>query len=463
MAKRIFFLIIFSFSLFAQDSDIKTSDNPYGLTHDGSNFWYIDSRQRSIYRIDENGNRERFNLNIPGLTGIHFDPVEGRIFAAAGSKVYKIHPVTGKITDRIFLPLKNIRGLATHQGIIYLLGKDDGKVHFYDQGAKMMVGGFFSDLANPRDITLGRNSIWISEADNGNIFRYDPKSGKITGSIKAPAREVRGLVFTGARLWVVDSENKVVKNLSFMETDRFIASNENKLKVTVSLSFNLDAKSLGFAEIAVIPPPTTEYQRVREIEFKNPDFTSDFLFGKIGYVKKLSIDDLKIGHKAEFTFSLITYDLRYFINDDYYSSHEPIPGDIITYSQAADKANDRSIKDYTGKLYDNRIYRKNFSDLYQKLNDYGFPVRSAINYSVDTLQRETVFHPYLKSYGWIPLDSVPLKSGESSRYFTRNNNSFDLVFSNGNEEIISPVFFRENPQAEWKNIKAEIKITAEKD
>lgn len=94
----IILLFVVSTPVFDQDQEIKLTENAYGLTYDGTNFWYLDSTHRSLYRVDPTGRQESFSLNIPFLAGISFDPREGRIFVGARKLVLKVEPNTGGVS-----------------------------------------------------------------------------------------------------------------------------------------------------------------------------------------------------------------------------------------------------------------------------------------------------------------------------------------------------------------------------
>lgn len=98
-------LVVISTPVFDQDQEIKLTENAYGFTYDGTNFWYLDSTHRSLYRVDPNGKQESFSLNVPFLTGINFDSREGRIFVAGRKLILKVEPNTGGVTERI--PVRN--------------------------------------------------------------------------------------------------------------------------------------------------------------------------------------------------------------------------------------------------------------------------------------------------------------------------------------------------------------------
>ncbi|TGL63188.1 hypothetical protein EHQ58_01740, partial [Leptospira ognonensis] len=216
------FILLITLPIFSQESkEYKLTDKAYGLAWDGVNFWFIDTSRRALIKINEIGEQEIFNLGLANLRGISFDQREGRLLVVAPKLILKIDPNTGGITDKISIPIPNIAGIASVGNFYYLLDLETSKVQIFDKGSSILVGGFFTDRTRPRDICYGRDSLWISDSSDNSIYRYDVKSGKITGSIKTNLKSVRGVLLSGSKLWVVDRENHEIKNIPFVETERF--------------------------------------------------------------------------------------------------------------------------------------------------------------------------------------------------------------------------------------------------
>nr|MCU0823437.1 hypothetical protein [Leptospira sp.] len=241
MRQMILILLFLPLSfIFPQEAkEYKLTDKAYGLAWDGVHFWYIDTNRRAIIKINENGEQEIFNLGLANLRGISFDQREGKLLVVAPKQILKLDPNSGGITDKINIPLQNIAGIASFGNYYYILDLDSGKVQIYDQATALLIGGFFTDRIRPRDICYGRDSLWISDSSDNSVYRYDSKTGKITGSIKTSLRSIRGLLLSGSKLWVVDRENKEIKNIPFVETERFIASGEEEYSLEVTLKFKI--------------------------------------------------------------------------------------------------------------------------------------------------------------------------------------------------------------------------------
>lgn len=313
----IIFLFVVSTPIFDQDQEIKLTENAYGFTYDGTNFWYLDSTHRSLYRVDPNGRQESFSLNIPFLTGINFDPREGRIFVGARKLVLKVEPNTGGVTERIPVPIEKIGGVASQDSLLYILDQENGKISILDKATGKLIGGFLTDRAQPRDLIFARDSIWVSDSSDGNIYRYNPDNGAITGSIKTPSKEIRGMVFLGSKIFVVDRAAKEVRKISFVETDRFIASGETIHLMKIRVTFSLNELSVAGGSLGIFQPPTTEHQRIRNLKVNQPGFKQDFIGNEKAFVKILGVDDSKGKQTLEYSFEVRTQNIRYYVTDDF--------------------------------------------------------------------------------------------------------------------------------------------------
>ncbi len=462
----LFLILLFSFSIgiFPEDVEEYTlSESPYGLTFDGSNFWYIDTKRRALYKIDEIGRQEVFNLNIPKLTGITFDPREGRIFVASSRVILKVEPNTGGVTDRIYIPIDKIGGIASVGGILYILNSENGKVAIYDKATEQIIGGFFSDRSEPKDICYGRESLWISDSTDGNIYRYNIDTGKITGSIKSPGKDIRGLVFIGSKLWVVDKEEKKAKRINYIETDRFIASLEKEFNIEVELTFSLNEPSIAGGELAILFPPTTEHQRIRNVKADDEKFkinTSEFDIRSL--VKDLVIGDSIGKQTIKYSFGIRTQNIRYYVTDEYLAKKEILTADLLPFQKFPEAAKGKNATFFMNKLFDGRLYNSTFPSLISNLLTNGFPVRPSLSVKIDDKGKGKISesaNAYILNYGWVPINEVKLSSGETSRSFVKPEAILDLVHSPSYEVLKSPLFFRKSKNLPWANLEAEIKIS----
>lgn len=465
MKRFISYLILLAFSLgtlYAEDvEEYLLSDSPYGLTYDGTNFWYIDTKRRAMYRIDELGRQEVFNLNIAKLSGISFDSREGKLFIAAPRMIIKVEPNTGGVTERIPVPIDKIGGIASVGTVLYILNAENGKISIYDKATNLISGGFLTDRSEPKDLCYSRDSLWVSDSADGNIYRYDVNTGKITGSIKSPGKDIRGLVFIGSKLWVVDKDEKKAKRINYIETDRFIASLEKEYSFDVEVSFSLNDPSIAGGELAILLPPLTEHQRVRSVKSNDDRFKQGFAVNDIrALIKNLTIGDITGKQTVNYSFSVRTQSLRYYITEEYLNKKENFPFDIATYQKNPEAAKGKREIFFVTKLFDARLYNSTFTGMFGNLLAAGFPVKPAITVIVNNNETRLSHKGYvfILSYGWVPINEVKLLSGEGSLSFISQENSIDLVHSPSFEPIKSPVFYRNTKGSPWQNLEATINL-----
>ncbi|MCW7474238.1 NHL repeat-containing protein [Leptospira levettii] len=459
--KRIWILLfIFTLPLFAQESkEYKLSDKAYGLAWDGVNFWYIDTNRRAIIKINEIGEQEIYNLGLANLRGISFDSREGKILVVAPKQILKLDPNSGGITDKISIPLANVAGIASVGNYYYILDLDSGKVQIYDQSTSLLIGGFFTDRTRPRDICYGRDSLWISDSADNSIYRYDTKTGKITGSIKTNLRSVRGVLLSGSKLWVVDRENKEIKNIPFIETERFIASGEEEFNLEVTLKFKLDSVSLSKAQIAILHPPSNEQQRIRGVKFTDSSYAPSFIQRNRVHLKKLSIEDLPGEQIVKYKFSSKNQFIKYYVTDDYLDKEATYPGDVIPFYEKPQEDIKLLPRDYLDLIYQTRQISVSISDFKEKMKESGIPVQSFRMIRFDKGKPKSIqdsLSVFLLGYGWIPIADLGLGSNTDKRYFEKKETDLILYQSLNLKNSISPVYFRKDTNSEWENLPAEI-------
>ncbi|EPG57422.1 hypothetical protein [Leptospira borgpetersenii] len=459
----IILLFVVSTPVFDQDQEIKLTENAYGLTYDGTNFWYLDSTHRSLYRVDPNGRQESFSLNIPFLTGISFDPREGRIFVGARKLVLKVEPNTGGVTERIPVPIEKIGGIASQNSLLYILDQENGKISILDKATGKLIGGFLTDRAQPRDLVFARDSIWVSDSSDGNIYRYDPDNGAITGSIKTPSKEIRGMVFLGSKIFIVDRAGKEVRKISFVETDRFIASGEKIHLIKIRVTFSLNQLSIAGGSLGIFQPPTTEHQRIRNLKINQPGFKQDFIGNEKAFVKILGVDDSKGKQILEYSFEVRTQNIRYYVTDEFLEKKESIGDDLKPFLKGEPLETQRNSY-YVDKIFDARLFRSTISALKKNLLDSGVPVRSQYTVSIsgsDSVSFKDTIDVYIPGFGWAPIQNVKPSSDESSRVFKKGEESIDLFRAENRNDIQSPIFYKSRDSEEWKNIPAEIQVILE--
>ncbi len=458
-------VVMIGFPLNSQEEgevDIQLTENPYGLAFDGTNFWFADSKRRAIIKVDPTGRQQAFNLGIAFIAGLNFDPREGKLFVATKRLVLKVEPNTGGVTERIAVPIDKIGGIANYQNYLYILDSDTGKITVYDKGSQAFLGGFLTDRAEPKDICFARDSLWITDSSDGNVYRYDPTSGKITGSIRSPSKDIRGIAILGSRIYVVDRTSREVKKISFVETDRFLSSGETTYLINIKLKYSLDDPSLVGGTLGLLPPPTTEHQRIRNLKTKDPKYKGDSVMGVRALSKKLGIDDPRGAQTLEYHFEARTTNVRYYVIDDFLKKKEEIPSDLAPFAK-----NKVTVKDKTGtyfidKIFDARLFRSDLEGLKKSLSDSGLPIRPVRTLSLSS-PASPVFKDtldiYIPGFGWVPLSSVKPEKIESSRSYQKGEDMVDLFRSEGWSALPSPLLFKAKDSDFWKPIPAEIEVT----
>lgn len=456
----IFLLIFISSGIFAQESkEYKLTDKAYGLAWDGVNFWYIDTNRRAIIKINEIGEQEIFNLGLANLRGISFDTREGKLLVVAPKQILKLDPNSGGITDKIQIPLSNVAGIASVGNYYYILDLDSGKVQIYDQSSSLMIGGFFTDRTRPRDICYGRDSLWISDSADNSIYRYDTKTGKITGSIKTNLRSIRGVLLSGSKLWVVDRENKEIKNIPFIETERFIASGEEEYNLEVSLKFKLDSVSLSKAQIAILHPPSNEQQRIRGVKFTDGTYQPSFIQRNRVHLKKLSIEDLPGEQIIKYKFSSKNQFIKYYVTDEYLDKEATYPNDVTSFYEKTNEELKFLPRDYLDAIYQARQTSISLNDFKEKMKEMGVPIQPFRMIRFEKGKPKSIQDSvsiFLLSYGWIPIADLGLGSNTDKRYFEKKETDLILFQSLNSKPSVSPVYFRKDANSEWENLPAEI-------
>jgi|JI8StandDraft_1071087.scaffolds.fasta_scaffold14396_2 hypothetical protein len=457
---KIIFLLLLAFPAFAQESkEYKLTDKAYGLAWDGGNFWFIDTSRRALIKINEIGEQEIYNLGLANLRGISFDQREGRLLVVAPKLIMKIDPNTGGITDKLTIPIQNIAGIASVGNFYYLLDLETSKVQIYDKASAFMVGGFFTDRTRPRDLCFGRDSIWISDSSDNSIYRYDVKTGKITGSIKTNLKSIRGVLLSGSKLWVVDRESHEIKNIPFVETERFIASGEEEYSLEVSLKFKIETVSISKAQIAIVHPPSNEGQRIRSVKFTDASYKPAFIQRNRVHLKKMSIEDTTGEQIIKYKFTSKNQFIKYYVGDDYLDKEVSYPPDISHYYDKS-KENPKSVtRDYIEMLNSIRLQNPDSNNFRANLLAQGIPsmpyrmIRFEKGKAMATEDATMIF---VLGYGWVPIANIPVTPVSDKRYFEKKETDLILFQSLSSVPSVSPVYFKKDATSEWENLPAEI-------
>ncbi|MDF3821440.1 hypothetical protein P3G55_16165 [Leptospira sp. 96542] len=453
-------MILFSLAIGAQESkEYKLSDKAYGLAWDGVNFWYIDTNRRAIIKINEIGEQEIFNLGLANLRGISFDQREGKLLVVAPKQILKLDPNTGGITDKIPLPLPNIAGIASVGNYYYLLDLESGKVQIYDQATSLLIGGFFTDRTRPRDICYGRESLWISDSSDNSVYRYDAKTGKITGSIKTNLKSIRGVLLSGSKLWVVDREEKELKNIPFIETERFIASGEEEFSLEVTVKFKISSGSLSKSQIAIFHPPSNEQQRIRSVKFFDTGYQPNFIQRNRVHIKKLSIEDLPGEQTVKYKFSSRNQFIKYYVGDEYLDKESNFPPDTANFYLKTNQNLKWNAREYLDAIFLTRQTAANNSEFSKKMTEMGVPIQPFRMIRFEKGKPKSIQDSvsiFIMGYGWVPIGDIALGTNTDNRYFEKKESDLILFQSMDLKPALSPVYFKKDANSEWENLPAEI-------
>lgn len=461
MRQMILILLFLPLSfIFPQEAkEYKLTDKAYGLAWDGVHFWYIDTNRRAIIKINENGEQEIFNLGLANLRGISFDQREGKLLVVAPKQILKLDPNSGGITDKINIPLQNIAGIASFGNYYYILDLDSGKVQIYDQATALLIGGFFTDRIRPRDICYGRDSLWISDSSDNSVYRYDSKTGKITGSIKTSLRSIRGLLLSGSKLWVVDRENKEIKNIPFVETERFIASGEEEYSLEVTLKFKINSTSLSKAQIAILHPPSNEQQRIRSVKFMEATYQPGFIQRNRAHIKKMTIEDLPGEQTLKYKFSSRNQFIKYYVGEEYLTKESNYPNDVSFY-YSKDKENPKwTARDYLDAIFLARQTADSLNDFKAKITEVGVPIQPFRMIRFEQGKPKSIQDSvsiFVLGYGWVPIADFALGANSDKRYFEKKETDLILYNSLDANPSVSPIYFRKDTNSPWENLPAEI-------
>jgi hypothetical protein len=445
--------------------EYKITDKAYGIAWDGTYLYYLDSGRRALIRFDEQGRQEIFNLGLPNMRGISFDTKEGRLLVTAPKMVLKIDPNTGGITERVPIPLPQLSGIIAVDSLYYLLDLESGRVHYYDRATGLLAGGFITDRPSPKDIAYGKNSIWVSDSSNGSIYRYNPDTGRITGSIQAPASDIRGILFSGAKLWVVDRTSKEIRNVAYLETDRFISSGESEYQVRIKFNYNLPEVPLQNAEIAIIQPPNNENQRVRNVETKEKGFRNGAVDRARSLNKKLNVDSPRGNQTTSLQFQAIVSNTVYYVDEPFLKKREAVPAELDSFRDP--KGENFHISPRDQLILFNSILsgESNFKNLDKKLRKNGFPSQPgkaiSIQKKTGIIQEMEYLNAYLPGFGWIPYSEKSAKPQKENQLYEAKDNEIVIFQTQDGKELRSPVFFRQSPKDPWVNLEAKWEISVQ--
>ena len=427
---------------------------PYGITYDGTNFWYSDGQSRKIVRIPPSGRPDTFFIGNRKIFGISFNGTDGHIYAGSEGHLLRINPVAGGVEEGVSIPLPEIAGAAFGPGIWYVLEKGTGKIHLFDPSLGRILSSFDTGHTDARDIALYRGYLWVSDGESGIIFRFRASDGRRSGSLRGSVKNLRGLCFAEGQLWVVNRDEKKIQRMPYTETDRFIAGGEKRYMVHVSMTFQVPATMNG--RVLILQPPNSEAQKARSVRaltagWNDRTFTSS---GERAFSREFGEKDNR-NVSFEYECLILVQNVRYFVPEDYVFAPESIETSAARYfiededdlNAPSPPASIRQIKNIANERFS--------QDLWNEARQKNIPIRWTAAFTPGEAKELSppVSEIYVRSFGWVPLPPEP--GDREIRNFARNLDRVELYrMPDEKASGISPVFFTTDQGFEIRNLQA---------
>ncbi len=413
------------------------SRTPSGLTHDGTNFWYSDPRERRVYRIPPLGRAASYFVGNIRLYGIQFNPADGHVYLGSSKRLLKINPVTGGVAESISVPVSRVAGIAFGPGTWYLLEKGRGIVHFYSPELGRVIDTMRTGRKELRDIAVFRGNIWMTDGKTGVIYRYRAENKTLTGSVRGPAAKMRGLAFRRGQLWIINRGRGVIERLPYSETDHYIVSGESRYLVRVKVSMKIPG---GLARkdghVIVLQPPTTTVQRPGAIQTADKQWRNRFFTGSGERVfsRFMKAGGGLLGKRLEFEYryAVTARNIRWFIASNYKPGNEDLDESPAYFFTKWSPARFNQVRPHA--LLRDTLKRAKASDgdsIWKALRESGMPARWTMNYRLektdggDAGKQVAAAQVYLRNLGWVDLNP-PLEDPENARLFSRNMDNIQL-------------------------------------
>ncbi len=382
---------------------LPASRTVYGLTYDGTNFWYSDPAERSLVRIGPTGRPQRFPLGTLEFRGMAFNTTDGFLYVASERKVLRVNTVTGGLDQQIPVPVGSIAGIGFGPNAWYLLEKETGIVHFFDPKLLQVVSTFRTKVDTPYDLTVHRGNIWVSDGKHGILYRFSPDTQKLTGSVRGPIDNLRGITFADGQLWMANRERAQLERLPYTETERYIASGEKKYTLKVKISFTSPAVPARF--FIAMAPPNTESQRARNINVKSPLWKFESFTASGEKVFTLPATLPGTSNTLEYEVAVVAQNVRFLLPPDYAPGEEKLEGRNAVYFVESEsdfqKARVREI--LLRHLRKERPAQD--GELTSLLQKSGIPARSAGIFTIQNAKAapKNEAQMYLRNFGWVPV------------------------------------------------------------
>ncbi|MBI3396269.1 MAG: hypothetical protein HY042_10580, partial [Spirochaetia bacterium] len=112
--------------------EFRGSPSAYGITYDGTNFWYSDPTERRVVRVPPTGRPQTFRMGNQAFFGMAFNPADGFLYVGSERKLLRVNTVTGGLDSTLPIPVPEIGGIAFGGALWYILERDTGILHYYD-------------------------------------------------------------------------------------------------------------------------------------------------------------------------------------------------------------------------------------------------------------------------------------------------------------------------------------------
>ena len=439
----------------------------YGLTYDGTSFWYSNPRTRRVYRVTRSARTSGYFVGNIRMYGMGYNPLDGFIYLGSSRRLIRINPATGAIENSIPVPVERVAGIAFGNDVWYLLEKGTGTIYFYNPELGRNIDSLITRKPELRDLAASRGYLWASDGKSGIIYRYRIEDRSLAGSISGPTRELRGLCFREGQLWVIRRGKSVVdiKRLPYTENDHYIISGEKTYKVRVKLSVRLPPrKRSGF--LIVPQPPRNLTQTPRGIKTPDNSWSKRFSIasGERVFSRKIPASPAG-GEKIEFAYEyrVTLNNIRFFLPKDFRPEEEDLDtSDAYYYSELDpedfNKGNPFADLKTVLKSFAGRD-RKASSYLFEALRKKGAAVRWVELYrpgnKTGPAESFRAAEVYIRNLGWLPL-SLPLEDARNLQVYSRDDRTIQLYrLPDGRARGISPVYFGEGDSVgELRELKA---------
>ena len=342
----LFFFFLFPVTLLAYTGQIVQSfaapgRYPAGLTWDGQHLWVSDFHTDKIYELNTQGKVLR-TLSSPAYypIGLAFD---GKYLWNADSKglipqgdeyhrgkIFKIDPKTGDVLKTLDAPTPSPSGLTWDGHYLWCVDNLHHKLIQFDPEDGTTIKEFRSPAASPTGLTFDGKYLWVADRRTNQIYRVDPSDGMVILITDAPGPYARDLCWDGKNLWNVDFETQKIYRLKVDHEKyiRFHPSHETIIYHHQTMNFGPGNLLRMDVQIAL---PENRVSQQLDSPFKYSPSVTDIATDQFGQKTAHFVwKNLRPGEKKEATvsYSITTYDVRWFIYPEDVGNESDIPQKI---------------------------------------------------------------------------------------------------------------------------------------